>query len=143
MKSMKCFGLFLGLMMAATFAYANDTVTNATSKLIVACDSSTLVSTNGTAKLVSGATGRKIYVCGYSLAANGTTGVQFWYGTGATCTTGLVSLTGVMQVSANTTMNYGGNLGTVFVPIPPGNDFCVNTTTAATTLSGVVSWTQL
>ncbi len=133
----------VALFFIAGFASANDTVTNISNKLIVACDSSTVISTTGATKIVAGVPARKIYVCGFNLTANGVTAAQFSTGTGTTCATSSTSLSGLMPVSTNTVISYGDGLGTVFVPLSPNQDFCITNSTVATTLSGVVSWTQL
>lgn len=135
----------VALFFMAGFAHANDTVTNTTSKLIVACDSSTVISagSGSSVQLVAGAPGKRIYVCGYNLSGDGSNTLQFWYGTGVTCFTGLNALTGVMSITTNTVVNYGGGLGTVFGPSLPGQALCINNASGSTSLKGVVTFTQL
>lgn len=61
-----------------------------------------------TTQLVAPVTGAKITVCGFLLVAAGTTPtVLLEYGTGGTCGTGTVTLTGTMAPTAGSVLNYG------------------------------------
>jgi hypothetical protein len=59
-------------------------------------------STSGSTKLIDGASGSNVYVCGFTFFSGGTVNVKLVYGTGATCGTGSVDLTPAFQFTAQT-----------------------------------------
>lgn len=59
-------------------------------------------STNGATQLVALATGKSIYVCGYTLFAAGTASVSLVSGTGSNCATGQTAETPAFQLTAQT-----------------------------------------
>lgn len=80
-------------------------------------------------KIVTGITGKSIYVTGVALVPVATSVVTFTYGTGTNCGTGTASITGAMTFAAGQTLTYGIGNGAVFV-LPQGNDLCITIATA-------------
>src|SRR5580765_4216636 len=58
--------------------------------------------TNGATQLVALATGRRVYVCGYTIVSGGTVNVSLKYGTGTACATGGVAMSPAYQMVAQT-----------------------------------------
>lgn len=81
-------------------------------------------------KIVTGISGKSIYVTGVALIPVATSVVTFTTGTGTNCGTGTASVTGAMTFAAGQTLTYGIGNGAVFV-IPQGNDLCITIATAA------------
>lgn len=81
-------------------------------------------------KIITGVTGKQIYVTALLLVPVATSVVTFTYGTGTNCGTGTTSLTGAMTFSAGQTVAHGGGQGAVFV-LPRGNDLCITIATGA------------
>jgi len=132
-----------GFLFMAGVAHANDTVTNSSNKLIVACDSSTLVAaTNGVSKVVSIFSGKRIYICGYSLTASAGGAFQIYYGIAGTTCNPATTLTGNIPSISSSAVVMGGGLGTIFQPSPAGFEMCINNETNQI-LSGFINWTQL
>lgn len=95
---------------------------------------STQISVAGTVaastRIVTGVTGKQIYVTALMLIPVATSVVTFTYGTGTNCGTGTTSLTGAMTFAAGATVMHGSGNGAVFV-LPRGNDLCITIATAA------------
>lgn len=142
---MKRLLMCLAFIGVASIAQANDTVTNASSKLIVACDSSTIIVANsGITRVINGVANRRIYICGYSMEAQSGNSFKLRYGVaGSTCSSGIIDLTGNMVSISSTTISYGGGLGTVLQPSPVNDEFCISNSVAGNQINGVVTWTQL
>lgn len=81
-------------------------------------------------KIITGVSGKSIYVTALVLIPVATSVVTFTTGTGTNCGTGTASLSGAMTFAAGQTINHGGGYGTVMV-VPQGNDLCITITTAA------------
>lgn len=81
-------------------------------------------------KIITGQTGKQIYVTGLMLVPVATSVVTFTYGTGTNCGTGTTSLTGAMTFAAGQTVAHGAGNGAVFV-LPQGVDLCITIATAA------------
>jgi len=110
---------------------------------IVACDSSATISVaaGATAKLVTGATGVRTYICGFSISGDTTATVaQFTKGTGTTCGTSTANVSGAYKLAANGTLASGDGLGAIFAPIAASTDFCLSATTGA--VAGTIYYTQ-
>lgn len=80
--------------------------------------------TNGSTRLVT-ASGRQLYICGYSIYSAGTVNVKLIAGTGTTCATGSRNLTPAYQFTAQTgivdpSFAYRGMGG------QSGEDICIN-----------------
>ena len=86
-----------------------------------------IVGTVGTALLITNpnpaTTGPRVYVTAIALVPVATATIQFISGTGATCATGTVNLTGVMTFSAGQTVMIGDGYGAVLVA-GPGLSVC-------------------
>lgn len=69
---------------------------------LIACDSTAIydASTTGSTELVALASGKSIYVCGYSIIAGGTVNVKLITGTGTACATGSSNKTPAFQLTA-------------------------------------------
>lgn len=85
--------------------------------------------TQAATKLISGISGKSIYVTQVNLIPVATAAVTFTTGTGTNCGTGTASVTGVMTFAAGQVLNLGDGYGAVFV-IPQGNDLCLTISTA-------------
>ncbi len=99
-------------------------------------------STSGATRLVQAdATGGQIYVCGYHFLGGGTVNVGLIYGTGGTCGTGTTKITPAYNLVAQTYVIDHLPVYTGMVPVPAGNDLCINTS-AAVAVQAYVYYTQ-
>lgn len=81
-------------------------------------------------KIITGVSGKSIYVTGGVLIPVATAVVTFSYGTGTNCGTGTTALTGDMTFAAGQILPLGIGNGTTMV-VPSGNDLCITIATAA------------
>lgn len=82
-------------------------------------------------KLVSGISGKSIYITGIALAPVATAKVVFTTGTGTTpCATGTSTPTGIMTFATGQSLVQGSGNGAILV-VPQGDDFCITVTAAA------------
>lgn len=81
-------------------------------------------------KIITGVSGKQIYVNALLLVPVATAVVTFTYGTGTNCGTGTTNITGAMTFAAGQTVNHGDGYGAIFV-LPRGNDLCITIATAA------------
>lgn len=81
-------------------------------------------------RIVTGVSGKQIYVTAVLLIPVATSVVTFTYGTGTNCGTGTTSITGAMTFAAGQTINHGVGNGALFV-LPQGVDLCITIATAA------------
>jgi hypothetical protein len=93
-----------------------------------------------TIKVATGRSTATIYVMQYLLSASAAGTVQIEYGTGSTCGTGTVNITGALQIAAGGNVQAGNGGGTLFV-VPPGNDVCIASTGTAS-FAGHISFLQ-
>lgn len=84
------------------------------------------ISTATTTRLVLGVNGKQVYVTGALIVAGGTGSIQFIAGTGATCGTGTVNLTGNIALTAQQGFAMGVGNGTFWVA-PSGFSVCATT----------------
>lgn len=96
------------------------------------------ISSATTTLLITGVSGKSIYVTGALIIADGTGSIQFKAGTGATCGTGTVNLTGNMALTAQQGFAMGVGNGTFWVA-PQGFSVCA-TTNAAVGMPGSLSY---
>lgn len=96
-----------------------------------------------TTSIIAPVTDAKIYICGFSLTISGTTNPSFQleYGTGATCGTGTVVLTGSFLGGAATAPTHIMHDKTVEVS-PVSQRICVVTGGTAPNAQGVLTYTQ-
>lgn len=111
--------------------------------LVHACDAFAAVSgtaTNGTLKIVTGVSGKKVYVCGFSVTATSAVGLNWISGTGTNCGTSATVVTGVQQVAAKSQINMG--TGAFALPFTAVNtdDLCIQTS-GASDIGGWISYT--
>lgn len=86
-------------------------------------------STLGSTVLVTGITGRNIYLCGFNMWAAGTSTVKLVYGTGVACATGEVAVTPAYSLITQTGIADGSSLYRGLF-VPGGNDLCIKTSAA-------------
>lgn len=83
-------------------------------------------STNGATKLISGVSGKNIYICGFSLMAGGTVTVTLQGGTGTTCGTNTTKITPGYPMVAQTHIEDTSPFYRGLSPAA-GADVCINT----------------
>lgn len=84
------------------------------------------ISTATTTLLVTGLSGKSIYVTAVDIIAAGTGNIQFISGTGATCGTGTANVTGNYSLTAQVGFTKATGNGVVWV-IPQGASLCAVT----------------
>lgn len=84
------------------------------------------ISTATTTRLVTGVTGKQIYVTAVDIISAGTGNIQFISGTGATCGTGSTNVSGNYNLTAQTGFTKAAGNGVVWV-LPSGDSLCVVT----------------
>lgn len=145
---MKKLILAFALMFVCTFAQAQST-----QQLCYTTDGSNCIqapvgfksvaiaiSSAATTKLISGVSGKSIYITAWDGISSAAGTIKFIYGTGTTCGTGTVELTGTYAFGTATVITKG-NGGAPLFSIPNGNDFCI---VAASTINvqGSISYAQ-
>ena len=133
---MKRLGLTLALwLVVASAAFAQQSVYVPATTVQIS-----VVGTVATAtKIISGISGKSIYVTAVSLIPVATSVVTFTTGTGTNCGTGTASITGAMTFGAGQVLSLGNGYGAIFV-LPSGNDLCITIATAAA--PGSLSFSQ-
>ena len=81
-------------------------------------------------RIITGLTGKSIYLTAIALVPVATGVVTLSQGTGTNCGTDTVVLTGVMTFAAGQTLTIGTGNGTVLV-LAPATDLCITIATAA------------
>lgn len=81
-------------------------------------------------KIISGITGKQIYVTALMQVPVATAVVTYTTGTGTNCGTSTASVTGAMTFAAGQVLNMGNGYG-AFMVLPSGNDLCITIATAA------------
>lgn len=84
----------------------------------------------GRTKIITGATGKSIYITAIGLHPVATSVVTLSYGTGSDCGTGTVAIYGPTTFQASENWYQGTGYGTI-IAIPSGNDLCITVGTAA------------
>ena len=133
---MKRLGLTLALwLVVASAAFAQQSVYVPATTVQIS-----VVGTVATAtKIISGISGKSIYVTAVSLIPVATSVVTFTTGTGTNYGTGTASITGAMTFGAGQVLSLGNGYGAIFV-LPSGNDLCITIATAAA--PGSLSFSQ-
>lgn len=96
------------------------------------------ISTATITLLVTGVTGKSIYVTAVDIIAAGTGNIQFIAGTGATCGSNTVNVTGNYNLTAQVGFTKAAGNGVVWV-IPQGASLCA-TTSAGVGMPGSLSY---
>lgn len=96
------------------------------------------VSTATTTRLITGVAGKSIYITAVDFIAAGTGNIQFIAGTGATCGTGTVNISGNYNLTAQVGMTKAAGNGAIWV-VPQGFSLCV-VTSAAVGMPGSLSY---
>lgn len=125
-RTMKKLVLIIALLLGLatpTFAQQSVVVPATTNQIAIAAG--TLSAT----KIVSGVTGKQIYVTQVTHAAVATSVITYTYGTGTNCGTGTTALVGVMTFAAAAFLSIGNGYGAVWV-VPSGQDLCLTIGTA-------------
>jgi hypothetical protein len=92
-------------------------------------------------QLIAASGGSSIFVCGFAATAAGTSPtLQFVYGTGTTCGTGTVNLTGAFAPTAGTELRAGGAI-TQF-SVPSGNNLCAIVGGTSPSIQGFLTYVQ-
>lgn len=84
------------------------------------------ISTATTTRLVIGVTSKSIYVTAVDIIAGGTGDIQFIAGTGSTCGTSTVNISGDYNLTAQVGFTKGSGVGVLWV-IPAGYSLCAVT----------------
>ena len=123
---MKRFGaallLLLGLVVAAP-AQQSVVVPATTAQIAIA---GTVAAST---RIVTGISGKSIYVTALALVPVATSVVTFTTGTGNNCGTGTANVTGAMTFAAGQSIAHASGNGAIFV-IPQGNDLSITIATA-------------
>lgn len=118
-------GLALVLVLGLAPAQAQSPIVPSTTNQI------TLAGTvAASTRIITGASGQRIYVTALLLVPVATSVVTFTSGTGTNCGTGTANVTGAMTFAAGQMVSLGDGSGAVFA-LPPGADLCVTIATAA------------
>lgn len=96
------------------------------------------ISTATTTLIVTGVSGKSIYVTQMNIEAAGTGNIQYIAGTGATCGTNTVNLTGTYTFTPQTGLSVGIGNGAIW-PLPSGFSLCA-VTSAAVGMQGSLSY---
>lgn len=96
------------------------------------------ISTATTTRLVTGSSGKSIYVTAVDIIAGGTGSIQFVSGTGATCGTGQTNVTGNYAFTAQVGFTKAAGNGAIWV-LPQGDSLCA-VTSAAVGMPGSLSY---
>ena len=124
---MKRFGAALLLLLGlVTAAPAQQSVVVPATTAQIAIAGTVAAST----RIVTGISGKSIYVTALALVPVATSVVTFTTGTGTNCGTGTANVTGAMTFAAGQAIAHGSGNGAIFV-IPQGNDLCITIGTAA------------
>lgn len=88
-------------------------------------------STSGSTKIVTGVSGRKVYICGLLVQTGGTaTNVKLVEGTGTNCGTGSANITPAYQLAANSNVGFMSAFWTGMASATNADDVCINASAA-------------
>jgi hypothetical protein len=103
--------------------------------------SSVALTLTASSQLIAASGSTSVYVCGFAATAAGTSPtLQFAYGTGTTCGTGTVNLTGAFAPTAGTELKTHGAL-TQF-SAPSGNNLCAIVGGTSPSIQGYLTYVQ-
>jgi hypothetical protein len=115
---------------------------------ITVCDSFANVSQTASAQIITGVSGRRIYICSINLVSALANNVAIVAGTGSTCGTSTVAVPGTSggttaatgwNFGANGGIAHGGGLGAIAKTTVNGDNLCI-LQSASTQLSGGISY---
>lgn len=117
---------------------------NGAGQYITACDmyAPITISASGLTQVIAApGAGLKIHICHFDWVANGSTTVQFEYGTGTNCGTGTGStnMPAPYPATAETGIAAGSGIGQLFA-VPAANALCINNGSAVS-VSGLIAYT--
>lgn len=98
-------------------------------------------STNGATKLVSGLTGKSIYICGFDFYGAGTGNVSLQEGTGTNCGTGTSTITPAFQLKTQDGIVDNPGIYTGLHTVIAGDALCINSS-AGVAIQAIVYYTQ-
>jgi len=127
--------IYLGL---ASAALAQSPAINVPATMASAAIS---ISTATTTLLITGISGKFMYVTAVDVVAAGTGNIQFITGTGATCGTSTANVTGAYNLTAQAGFAKGTGFGALWV-LPSGFSLCA-VTSAAVGMAGSVAYAWL
>lgn len=96
------------------------------------------ISTATTTRLVTGVSGKSIYITAVDVIAAGTGNIQFISGTGATCGTGATNVSGNYNLTAQVGFTKAAGNGAIWV-LPQGDSLCA-VTSAGVGMPGSLSY---
>lgn len=96
------------------------------------------ISTATTTQLITGISGKSIYVTAVDIISAGTGDIQFIAGTGSTCGTNTVNLSGNYNLTAQVGFVKGTGYGAIWVA-PQGDSICA-VTSAAVAMPGSMGY---
>jgi hypothetical protein len=145
---MKRFILIFALMLVCSFAQAQST-----QQLCYTSDGSNCIqapagfksvaiaiSSATTTKMVDGVAGQTIYITAWDGISSAAGTLKFIYGTGDTCGTGTIALTGTYTFGASTVISKGNGAGPL-LSAPNGFNLCL-VSTGSINIQGSISYAQ-
>jgi len=99
------------------------------------------ITTATTTLVITGISGKFMYVTAIDVVAAGTGNIQFITGTGATCAVGTVNVTGNYNLTAQAGFAKGSGFGALWV-LPSGNSLCA-VTSAGVGMHGSIAYAWL
>lgn len=145
---MKKLFLIVGLLLVSTFAQAQSTqqlcyTTNGSNCIQAPAGFKSVpitISSATTTKMIDGVVGQSIYITAWDGISSAAGTLKFIYGTGSSCGTGTVELTGTYTFGTSTVITKGNGLGPIF-SIPNGNNLCL-VSASTINIQGSISYAQ-
>lgn len=112
---------------------------------ITVCDSKQTISVTSNTQLITGTSGRHVYICALNLVVAAATNVALVSGTGSTCATGIAGMAGGTTAAtgwnfaANGGLAQGSGIGWILRTGATGDNVCI-LVSAANQTSGVLSY---
>lgn len=122
--SLRFCSLALGLLLAGSASAQQSVFIPATTAQI-----SITGTVAAATRIITGVSGKSIYVTSVMMVPVATSVVTFQYGTGTNCGTNTTAVAGVLTFAAGQVLALGDGYGAVWV-LPPGVDLCVTIGTA-------------
>lgn len=112
---------------------------------VTVCDSKQTISLTANTQIITGTSGRHVYICSINLVVAAATNVAIVSGTGSTCATGIAGMAGGTTAAtgwnfaANGGLSQGSGIGWIMRTGATGDNVCV-LVSAANQTSGVVTY---